>query len=103
VSDRIDEYLAKVAARPSDTLTRYVLAKEYFDRGDHERAVEQFRLLVAAKGDWMKCWIHLGQSLSALGRSGEARAALAEALRLAHAQNHTGPAGEIQALLDTLA
>jgi len=102
MSTRIEEYKQKVARRPQDTLARYVLAKEYFDLGQHDRAAGEFRTLVAQKADWMKCWIHLGQSLKALGQPAEARAAFGEALRLARIQDHTGPAAEIERELSSL-
>jgi Flp pilus assembly protein TadD len=99
MSAREQEYLDKVAKRPQDTLARYVLAKDYFDEGADEKAVAQFHEILALKPDWMKVWIHLGQSLLRLGRGREGREALEKALALAHSQHHEGPAGEIQDLL----
>ena len=102
MSNRIEEYLAKVEKRPTDQLARYVLAKEYHDTGGHAEAVEHFRKLIEQKPDWMKCHIHLGQSLIELGKVDEARTALTEALDLAHSQNHEGPAQDIEEILKGL-
>ena len=102
VSERIAEYRRKVLERPGDTLARYVLAKEYHDRGQHAEAAEEFRELVRQKPDWMKAWIHLGQDLQALGRTDEARATYETALRLAQEQHHEGPEAELRLTLSTL-
>ena len=102
MGDRIEDCREKLRARPADTLTRYVLAKELFDRAAFEESIEEFGECVRLKPDWMKCWIHLGQSLKALGQPAEARAAFGEALRLARIQDHTGPAAEIERELSSL-
>jgi len=102
MSAREAEYLDKVRQRPNDTLARFVLAKDYFDEGRHADAAEQFGELVRQKPDWMKCWIHLGQSLTALGKKDDARGALEQALALAEAQHHDTPAEELRELLAAL-
>jgi cytochrome c-type biogenesis protein CcmH/NrfG len=102
MSARIPELLDKVARNPRDTLTRYVLAKDYFDAGEHGRAAAEFEELLRQKPDWMKCWIHLGQSRIALGQVERAREALGKALELARAQHHLGPAAEVEELLAAL-
>ena len=102
MGDRIEDFRLKVAQRPNDTLARYVLAKEYHDRGRFAESVADFEALVQMKPDWMKCWIHLGQGFVALGRREHARAALTTALELARAQRHEGPEREIEELLASL-
>jgi len=91
-----------VEKHPASELVRFSYAKALFDANQHAEAAEQLQQCVAKKPDWMVATILLGRSLIALNRKAEAKQTLERAMALALAQNHVGPRGEVEALLDTL-
>ena len=78
---------------------RFSLAQALVAEGRGTDAVEHFRYCVEKKADWMMARILLAKLLIQLGRRGEARPLLEEALRLATEQNHEDPEREIRTLL----
>jgi len=92
-----------VARYPANELARFSLGKSLFDQGDFEEALEQFKLALAAKPDWMMVQILIGKSHLALGRTESARSSFLKARELAIAQNHEGPLEEMDQLLADLA
>ena len=100
--DAIMRARAMVEKHPASELARFSYAKALFDANQHAEAAEQLQQCVAKKPDWMVATILLGRSLLVLDRKAEAKQVLERALELALAQNHVGPRGEVEALLDTL-
>jgi predicted Zn-dependent protease len=100
--DAIARARAMVEKHPASELARFSYAKALFDAGQHTEAAAQLQQCVAKKPDWMVATILLGRSLIALDRKAEAKQTLERALELAIAQNHVGPRGEVEALLDSL-
>ncbi|MGH2361316.1 MAG: tetratricopeptide repeat protein, partial [bacterium] len=70
---RLETLQEFVAANPGDSFVRYGLAQEYLNRGDPEKALEQFRELMRMNPDYVAAYYHGGQALEKLGRVEEAR------------------------------
>ena len=65
--------LAMVAQNPTDSFARYGLAMEYVGGGELERAVGEFRALLATNPNYAAAYFHAGQALEKLGRAEDAR------------------------------
>ncbi len=71
-----------IQANPHFVLAHYRLGYMDFQAGDNSGAQRQFRLTVEELPENVQAWISLAAALAAQSRSGEAREALAHALRL---------------------
>lgn len=100
--DRIERYAKILAANPGNVLARFSLSQCYFDAGQYEQAIEEFRRVIEQKPDWMLAYLLLGRALIETGRPEEARPVLERGLQLAVRQGHGGPQADFAALLDAL-
>lgn len=96
---RVDHFTALVERQPANELFRFSLAQAFLADGRAADAIPQLEFCVAKKPDWMLARILLGKTLLQLGRRGDARRWLEEALRLAIEQHHEDPETELRALL----
>jgi tetratricopeptide (TPR) repeat protein len=102
MSNRLEVLKNMVAQSPNDSFARYGLAMEYANTGDLERAIEEYRALLAVNPNYSAAYYHGGQTLAKLGRPEEARALYRQGIE---ATTHIGDLhtrSEIQAALDLL-
>jgi tetratricopeptide (TPR) repeat protein len=62
-----------IQQRPDDPFPRYALALEHKNAGELAAALEVFEALMGAQPDYTAAYLHAGNTLIALGRSGDAR------------------------------
>lgn len=96
---RSARFAALVAQQPENELFRFSLAQALDSEAKLEEAAVHYGFCVARKADWMMPRILLGKLLLRIGRPGDARPVLEEALALAIAQQHEEPEAELRALL----
>lgn len=102
VNNRSAHFAALVAQQPDNELFRFSLAQALLNESHPAEAVEHLALCAQKKPDWMMPRILLGKTLLSLGRRGEAKPWLEEALTLAGDQNHEDPERELRELLKEL-
>lgn len=96
---RLETFKQMVAKNPKNVLARFGLANEAMKAGEYALAVEQLELYLASYDDEGNGWQRLADSLTALGRTDEARAALEKGIAAAERFGHTGMATEMRDLL----
>lgn len=101
-SPRIETFRAMVARAPDNALARFGLANELLKAGEWQEAAEQLEGYLAAHEDEGSGYGRLATALEALGRKGEARAALLRGIAAAQRHGHPGLANELAARADEL-
>lgn len=99
---RVEHFQALVERQPQNELFRFSLAQALEAEQRPAEAESHYRVCLERKEDWMMPRILLGKLLLRLGRRGEARPVLEEALRLAVEQQHEDPERELRGLLSEL-
>ncbi len=102
MASRVEQFQALVGQQPGNALFRFSLAQALASEGRVTEAIPHFEFCVASQADWMMPRILLGKLFLQLGRAADAKPLLADALRLAVAQQHEEPERELQALLADL-
>jgi tetratricopeptide (TPR) repeat protein len=87
---------------PNDAFARYGLAMEYVKAGELERAVGEFRAVLAVNADYSYAYFHGGQTLEKLGRVEEAREMYEQGIAAASRTGDRKGASELQGALDLL-
>lgn len=101
--DRVAMLNEILSQSPDDAFARYGLAMEYSKLGDVERAMDEFGRLLAAHPDYTAGYFMAAQTLSAAGRSGEARKMLNDGITSAKRTGNTHAQSEMEAMLGELA
>jgi tetratricopeptide (TPR) repeat protein len=101
-AERLESLKRMVEQNPGDSFLRYALAIEYRNAGDLERAVGEFRALLATNPEYGPAYYQGGQTLERLGRLGEAREMYREGVALTTRKGDQHARGEMQAALDLL-
>lgn len=96
---RSQQFAVLVATQPANGLFRFSLAQALLAENRPAEALAHLQFCAEQKADWMMPRILLGQTLLGLGRRGEAKPWLEQALQLAITQEHDDPARELRALL----
>lgn len=99
---RLDTFRAMVARDPANPLARFGLANEALKAGLHEEAREHLVAYLGAHDDEGNGYGRLAESLVALGRVDEARAALRQGIAASHRFGHPSMAAEFEARLEEL-
>src|SRR5256885_1105706 len=73
MNNRLEVLRNLVTQNPNDAFTRYGLAMEYFNQGDLEKALEEFRALLAANPNYAAGYYHGGRAVYEIGAADEAR------------------------------
>jgi len=102
MSSRLEVLQNMIAQNPNDSFARYGLAMEYANSGDLERALEQYRALLAADPNYSAAYYHGGQTLQKLGRVEEARALYQQGIEATTRIGDLHTRSELQAALDAL-
>jgi len=94
---------AMLASDATDHLLRYGLAMEYVSAGDHETAVQQFRVLIEnTPKPYVPAYLMAAQSLVKLAKPGEAVMLLKEGIPAAKKQGDRHAVDEMNTLLESL-
>ena len=99
---RLESLKLLVEQNPNDSFLRYGLAMEYRNSGDLERAVGEFRALVAVNPDYAPAYYQGGQTLERMGRAEEAREMYREGVEVTIRNGDQHARSEMQAALDLL-
>ena len=100
--DRIAILTEILARNGDDILARYGLAMEFSKQGDIERALTEFRQLIAKKPDYAAAYFMAAQALAKENRIEEARRMLEDGIMAANRSGDAHAASEMQAMLAEL-
>jgi tetratricopeptide (TPR) repeat protein len=101
-ADRLEVLKSMVAQDPKNTFARYGLAMELIKAGEPQRAVDEFRALLAANPDYAAGYFHAGRTLENMGRIDEAREMYEQGIAATSRTGDTHTRSELQAALDVL-
>src|SRR5947209_3042731 len=96
---RKEQLEAMLADDPNDPFLRYGLAMEYVSAGDHGKAAECFRDLLAVAPDYVPAYLQAGQALVRLSQPDAARDVWARGVAVARGKGDTHAAEEMQGFL----
>jgi len=102
MNNRLEVLKNMVAQSPDNSLLRYGLAMELANSGDLEKAVQEYRNLLALNPNYCAAYYHGGQALEKLGRAEDARALYRDGIEAATRTGDLHTRSEIQAVLDSL-
>ena len=87
---------------PNDAFARYGLAMEYSKQGEVERAMEEFRTLLAANPDYTAGYFMAAQTLASANRTAEAKSMLADGIASAKRTGNSHAQSEMEGMLSEL-
>lgn len=99
MSDKIQAFIQKLDASPSNRFHRYNLAQAYYEQGDYVNACDQFAACLKLADDWMMASLGLGKCYLALEDFERAKRNLSLTIDLAEKQGHDDPLEEAKSLL----
>lgn len=101
-TNRLEVLKSMVAQRPDDSFSRYGLAMEYFNSGNLEQAVDEYRELLRINPNYAAAYYHGGQALEKLGRLDQARQLYQEGIEATTRTGDLHTCSELKAALDLL-
>ena len=101
--DRIAALTELLTQDPNNAFARYGLAMEFSNSGDFDRALEEFKKLLAANPDYVPGYHMCAQTLVKAGRAQEARTTLETGITAAQRKGDSHAESEMSALLQDLA
>ena len=100
MTDRLETMRAMVARAPENALARFGLANELLKAGLHKEGAAELAAYLARHDDEGAGWLRYADTLHALGREDEARAAVAKGADAASRYGHAALTSEFDARLD---
>jgi predicted Zn-dependent protease len=100
--DRMAMLSEILSENPNDAFARYGLAMEYSKMGSVDRALEEFKTLLAAHPDYTSGYFMAAQTLATASRIEEAKAMLADGIASAKKTGNTHAQSEMEAMLAEL-
>ena len=100
--DRVAMLNEILAQNPADAFARYGLAMEYSNAGEVDRALEQFRELLASHPDYTAGYFMAAQTLAKAQRVPEAREMLIDGITSAKRTGNTHAQSEMEGMLAEL-
>jgi len=100
--DRLEMLAQIVAQNPDDAFARYGLAMELANRGELERALEEFKQLLERHPDYSAGYFMAAQQLAKAGRNDEATEHLTRGIAAAERTRNAHARAEMQAMLDEI-
>jgi len=91
-----------VEANPSDSFSRYGLAHEYVNRGEFDKALEQFHKILEVNPDYQAAYYHAGQTYEKTGDKEQARAMYQKGIEVAVRSGDLHAKGELEEALENL-
>ncbi len=97
------EMLQQILAQdPANKLARYGIAMEFSNAGETDRALEEFRKLIADDANYANAYFMAAQTLHKAERDEEAKQMLENGIAAARRANNRHAENEMQAMLDEL-
>ena len=87
---------------PDDAFARYGLAMEYSKQGETDRAMEEFRKLLATHPDYTPGYFMAAQTLAAASRTDDARKMLGDGIASAKRTGNSHAQSEMEGMLAEL-
>ena len=100
--DRIAGLTEILEQNPNDAFARYSLALEYSNRGELDRALQQFGKLLALHPDYTAGYFMAAQALARAERTAEARKMLEDGITSAARTGNAHARSEMEAMLAEL-
>jgi predicted Zn-dependent protease len=100
--DRIASLNEVLTQNPHDTFARYGLAMEYSNRGDLDRALAEFSILLKASPDYTPGYFMAAQTLAKSDRIADAKAMLTDGIASARRTGNLHAQSEMEAMLAEL-
>jgi predicted Zn-dependent protease len=97
--DRIDMLNEILTQNPNDAFARYGLAMEFSNKGDLEKALQEFEKLLSAHPDYTAGYFMAAQTLAKSNRAEEARKMLSEGIASASRTGNAHAQSEMEAML----
>lgn len=94
--DRLKALLDFLEEDPTDSFTRFALAREYLKQGRPETALQYFEGLVEEDPEYVGTYYHLGKLYEALGRKDDAVAAYRSGIQVAQRSKEFHALSELQ-------
>ena len=91
-----------LSQNPADPLARYGLAMEYSNASDVERALDEFKKLLATNPDYTAGYFMAAQTLTRAGRTDEAKKMLVDGISSAKRTCNAHAESEMEAMLSDL-
>jgi predicted Zn-dependent protease len=91
-----------LAQDPNNVLARYGLAMEFANSGQTDRALEEFRKLLATNPDYPAAYFMSAQTLAKANRVDEAKKMLVDGIAAAQRKRDSHAASEMQGMLEDL-
>jgi|SRR5215467_9411035 predicted Zn-dependent protease len=100
--DRIAMLNEILSENPADSFARYGLAMEYSNSGDVDRALEEFKKLLATNPDYTAGYFMAAQALVRANRAEEAKKMLSDGISSAQRTGNNHAQSEMEAMLSDL-
>ncbi len=100
--DRVAMLTEILTQNPNDAFARYGLALEYSNTGDVDRALDEFRKLLAAHPDYTAGYFMAAQALARVERIAEAKTMLSDGIASARRTGNSHAQSEMEGMLETL-
>ncbi len=100
--DRIAMLTEILAANPDDTFARYGLAMEYWNAGQIEQALAEFKTLIEKNPDYTPAYFMAAQTLAGAERNDEAKRMLVDGISSARRTGNQHAQSEMTAMLEEL-
>src|SRR5207237_6958542 len=91
-----------LSQNPTDPFARYGLAMEYSNAGDVERALDEFKKLLATNPDYTAGYFMAAQTLTRAGQTDEAKKMLVDGISSAIRKGNAYEESELVAILSDL-
>jgi predicted Zn-dependent protease len=91
-----------LSRNPADAFARYGLAMEYSNAGEVERALDEFKKLLATNPDYTAGYFMAAQTLTRAGRSDEAKKMLVDGISSAKRTGNAHAESEMEGMLTEL-
>jgi predicted Zn-dependent protease len=91
-----------LSQNPADAFARYGLAMEYSNAGEVERALDEFKKLLATNPDYTAGYFMAAQTLTRAGRSDEAKKMLVDGISSAKRTGNAHAESEMEGMLTEL-
>jgi tetratricopeptide (TPR) repeat protein len=100
--DRLAMLTEILAHSPNDAFARYGLALEHSNRGETEKALEEFGKLLAAHPDYTAGYFMAAQTLARAARTDDAKKMLGDGIASAKRTGNAHALSEMEAMLAEL-
>ena len=100
--DRLTMLAEILAQSPNDAFARYGLALEHTNRGETEKALEEFRKLLSAHPDYTAGYFMAAQTLVKAARTDDAKKMLTDGIASAKRTGNAHALSEMEAMLAEL-